>query len=112
MAQGLYLTGQALSALGGGAGGYSVGLFGIGWESPAVLAKLRFGVEMLAGAAGGGGVDSSGGGIMQPMANASYPISSNWQVKAGAGMVKSFKGELDSPVFDLSLGYRFSLPRR
>lgn len=110
--QGLYLTGQAHSALGGGAGGYSVGLFGMGWESSEVLARLSFSAEMLVGAAGGGGVESSGGGIIQPMAYASYPISSNWHLQAGAGVVKSLKGELESPVLDLSLGYRFGLPRR
>ncbi|MEN9659824.1 MAG: hypothetical protein RL571_3289 [Pseudomonadota bacterium] len=109
---GFYLSGQAHSALGGGAGGYSVGLVGAGWESPEVLGKLRLSAEMLIGAAGGGGVDSDGGAIMQPMAYASYPIAKNWQIKAGAGVVKSFKGELNSPVLDLSLGYRFGLARR
>ncbi|MCX7206907.1 MAG: hypothetical protein NT086_13175 [Proteobacteria bacterium] len=109
---GFYLSGQAHSALGGGAGGYSVGLIGAGWESQEIIGKLRLSAEMLVGAAGGGGVDSDGGAIMQPMAYASYPISNNWQVKAGAGVVKSFKGELNSPVLDLSIGYRFGLPRR
>ncbi|MGL4603064.1 MAG: hypothetical protein ACRCU9_02870 [Iodobacter sp.] len=109
---GFYLTGQAHSALGGGAGGYSVGLFGAGWESKEVIGPLKVSAEMLVGAAGGGGVDSDGGAIMQPMAYISYPVSRNWNAKVGAGLVKSFKGDLNSPVLDFSLGYRFGIPRR
>ena len=54
-----YLTGQAHSALSGGAGGYSVGLFGLGVQTP-LGARFHAGAELLAGAAGGGGVDTTG----------------------------------------------------
>ena len=43
----LYVTGQAHSAFAGGAGAYSVGLFGVGAQLP-VAARLRLGAEALA----------------------------------------------------------------
>lgn len=51
-----YLSGQAHSAFAGkNEGGFSAGLFGLGWQSHPYNEKLRVGAEMLLGAAGGGG---------------------------------------------------------
>ena len=109
---GLYASGQALSAFGGGAGGFAVGLVGIGWETPLPIPALTAGVELLAGAAGGGGVQTEGGGIVQPIAYAGVDLGRGWSLRAGVGYVHSFKGSLDSAVLDLSLGYAFGAPRR
>ncbi|MEO7115502.1 MAG: hypothetical protein ABIZ18_06560, partial [Caldimonas sp.] len=55
----VFLTGQVHSAVAGGAGGYSAALIGAGWLQP-LGSFLHIGVEGLAGASGGGGVDSHG----------------------------------------------------
>lgn len=107
-----YLSGQAHSAMAGGAGAFSVGLLGLGWSSPAIVGNVRVNTEMLVGAAGGGGVDSDGGAIVQPMAYLNIPVNPHWHVKAGVGRVKSLKGNLNSPVLEFSLSYQLGLPRR
>ncbi|AOY01599.1 hypothetical protein [Jeongeupia sp. USM3] len=112
LAQGLYLTGQAHSAFAGDAGAYSVGLFGAGWQHTFASNKLVAGAELTVGAAGGGGVASEGGGITQPMAFLGYNLTPGWQLRASAGRIVSFKGELNSTVYDLSLIYQFGLPKR
>ena len=97
----LYLAGQVHSAVVGGAGGYTSALAGIGWTQP-LAPRLHAGAELLAGASGGGGVDSRGS-IVQPMAYLGYALTPALAVRIGAGRVKALHGPLSSPVFDLSL---------
>ena len=108
--QHVYLSGQALSAVGGGAGAYSAGLVGLGATTRlAAASPWRMGAEALVGAGGGGGVSSSGGAIAQPMAWLGRELGDYIQVKLGAGYVKSLRGELSSPVLDLSWAVRFGV---
>jgi hypothetical protein len=98
-----YLTGQAQSAFGGRAGAFSMGLVGLGWASEhASRPGWRVSAEVLAGAAGGGGVDTQGGAVAQGMAYLSYmlPGGSEWQL--GLGRIRSQHGGLDTPLVDLS----------
>ncbi|WP_428423847.1 hypothetical protein [Methylibium sp.] len=111
IAPNVYLSGQAHSALDGGAGGYSVGLLGLGVRT-SLGPRWHAGVEALAGAAGGGGVDTSGGLVMQPMAYAGYELARGLALRAGAGYIKSVRGPLSSPVFELSLAYTFGVASR
>jgi hypothetical protein len=103
----IYLTGQAHSAYRGGAGGYSVGLFGAGARTSLNSLGTSLSGEMLLGAAGGGGVASGGGAIVQPMAYLRQAISDSVGLKVGVGRVKSLKGSLDSTVVDLSVSVGF-----
>lgn len=112
LAHGFYLSGQAHSALRGDAGGYSVGLVGLGWQTPKTAWGASAGIEALAGAAGGGGVATQGGAITQPMAYIAQDIGDSWQMRVGGGRVQSRKGALDTTVLDVSLGFRFGLPER
>ncbi len=108
---GLYAGGRALSAMRGGAGAYSVGLIGLG-------AGTRFGAdrawsagaEAMVGAAGGGGVDSSGGAIVQPMAWAGRRMGRFGSLKLALGYVKSLHGGLATPVVDLAWAVDFGTP--
>ena len=106
-----YLTGQAHSAFQGDAGGFSVGLVGLGWRTRS-SGRWQFGAELLGGAAGGGGVASSGGAVMQPMLYASYAFTPSLALQLGAGRVKALHGALNSTVFDLTLGYAFGVASR
>lgn len=97
----VYLSGQAHSAYAGGAGAYSIGLIGAGLAS--APAAYRFGVELLVGAAGGGGVASGNGAIVQSIAWAGWSVTPQSQLRFGVGGVKSIRGgELRSPVLELS----------
>jgi hypothetical protein len=107
----LYLSGQVQSAYQGGAGAYTAGLFGVGgqWRfEPGLLA----GAELLAGAAGGGGVDTGGGAIVKPMAYVGVQLGKPLSLRLGAGWIKAFNGELSSPVVDLTLSFAFDVAGR
>lgn len=108
----IYLTGQAHSAYSGNSGGYSAGLFGAGYRTPKFLDRFSAGAEMLIGAAGGGGLDTSGGAIMQPMAYLGMDLTKVVGIKLSAGRVKSFKGALNSNVADLSVNFAFGTGSR
>ena len=58
---------------------------------------------MLSGAAGGGGISSKGGAIVQGVAYAGYDFNSKARLKLGVGRVKSLKGEFNSNIFDVTL---------
>jgi len=89
-----------------------VGLVGLGWETPPTAWGMSVGAEALAGAAGGGGIDTQGGAITQPMLFVAQNLSEGQRLRLGAGRVASRKGQLDSTVFDVSLSFAFGLPRR
>lgn len=102
----LYLSGQAHSAFGGGAGAYSIGLIGLGWASDAKTAR-RIGAELLVGAAGGGGVETGGGAIVQGLVWAGGKVSPTSEWRLGAGLVRSRGPGLDSPVIEVSWSKSF-----
>lgn len=105
----IYLSAQAHSAFAGGAGAYSIGLVGAG-AATRPTGGLRFGAELLVGAAGGGGVASGGGAIAQALAWAGLPITRDSELRLGAGAVKSLRGgELSSPLLELSWTRAFGL---
>ncbi len=107
----LYLSGQVQSAYQGGAGGFSVGLFGIGglWRSGQ---GLLAGAELLAGAAGGGGVDTGSGAVLKPMAYLGWELTPSASLRLGGGWIKAPNGELSSAVLDLSVVFAFDVPGR
>jgi hypothetical protein len=102
----LYISGQAHSAFGGGAGAYSIGLVGAGWANSS-KASNRLGVELLVGAAGGGGVETSSGAVVQGLMWAGGKTSpvSEWRI--GAGLVRARGRGLDSPVIEVSWSRAF-----
>jgi hypothetical protein len=104
----LYLTGQAHSGWGGDAGGYIAGMFGVGVETP-LFSRFYVGAEALIGAGGGGGVDTRGGGLVQPMVYAGIDLSRSMSLRIGAGRIKSIKGSLNSNVIEASLAYAFGV---
>jgi len=110
VASDVYVTGQAQSAFAGGAGAYSVGLFGVGAQLP-VTSRLRVGVEALAGAAGGGGVDTQGGALLEGRAYVDAALTDSLSLRVGAGKVKSVHGGLDAPEVDAALVFRFGVDR-
>ena len=108
----LYVTGQAHSAFSGGAGAYSEGLFGVGVQLP-VTQRLRVGVEALAGAAGGGGVDTGGGAVAQGRAYVDLALTDALSLRVAGGKIKSVRGSggLDATVVDAALVFRFGVDR-
>lgn len=108
-----YVTGQAHGAFAGDAGGYATGLIGAGWEIPLRAdGRLRFNMELAAGASGGGGVDVGGGSIIQPQLGLTWQAGSQIGLRVEVGKVVSPEGKLDSSVLGIGMTYEFSRPER
>ena len=108
----LYITGQAHSAYAGGAGAYSIGLLGAGVATRSDAGRSgapRVGFEALVGAAGGGGVATSGGAIAQGVAWAGWGSSAKSEWRVGVGAERSLHGALRSPIVELSWTRAFGL---
>lgn len=102
-----YITGQALSAVLGNAGGYSAGFMGIGYETqPIFTERTRAFIELLGGAGGGGGIDTGGGAIVNGAAGLRYEITQNLGLELEIGHVSALSGELNSVTSGISLTYR------
>ena len=106
----LYLTGQGLSAYEGGAGGYSEGHWGVGVLAPSWKNWQLYG-EMLIGAGGGGGVDSGSALLYKPSIGIEYNLNDDFSLQTGIGKVISREGNLDANTFDVSLVWRFGIPK-
>ncbi|MEW5771858.1 MAG: hypothetical protein AB1831_16080 [Pseudomonadota bacterium] len=108
----LYLSGQALGAYQGGAGGYAAGLVGLGWRQPLLSRDNHVFAEILTGAAGGGGIAVGGGGQVQAMIGMERSIGDNLTLLVSLGRLHPLSGTEGTTVVDISLGYRFSTPGR
>lgn len=107
----VYVTGQGHGAVTGGAGAYSSGLVGLGVNTRLGRGGAwHTGAEAALGAAGGGGVANGGGAIAQPMAWVGRDLGRYSRLKVGAGYIQSLRGDLASPVFDVSWAVEFGLP--
>jgi len=102
----LYVSGQAHSAFDGGAGAYSIGLLGLGLAT-ADDKPWRVGAELLAGAAGGGGVRSGGGAVWQAKGWAGWSPVPEHELRLGLGGLRSRSGALSTPVVELSWSRRY-----
>ena len=101
-----YLTGQGLSAYGGGAGGYSEGHWGVGILGPSWKSWRLYG-EMLIGAGGGGGVDSGSALLYKPSIGLEYTLNEDFSLQTAFGKVISREGNLDANTLEASLVWRF-----
>ena len=59
---------------------------------------------------GGGGVETSGGAVMQPNAYLGFDLTPSLALRAGAGRVRSFKsGGLDASMVELGVAFTFGV---
>lgn len=105
----LYFTGQAYGAYAGEAGGYAVGLMGLGAEW-SLAARWNVSLEGLAGAGGGGGVASGGGALWQAQAGLAYRLTRASHLQMEIGKVTAPSGNLNATLFNLNWVYRFTRP--
>ncbi len=102
-----YGVAQAGSAATGKAGAYAFGLFGAGVQSQRFAGGVRVGAEVLAGAAGGGGVDVGSGALLQAEAYAQWERD-RLRLRAGVGQWRSMgSSDQSARLINLSLGYAF-----
>lgn len=103
-----YLTGQAVGAYAGGAGGYAEGLLGAGVISGELFYGLRLFAEAVAGAAGGGGLATDGGSVVNPCAGISWMSGDDISLELSAGWIKALEGRMSTLVIEAGIGYRFA----
>lgn len=104
----VYLTGQAHSAWGGGAGGYTAGFIGVGVQAP-IWGRVHAGAEALVGAAGGGGVETHGGAVQQPNAYVGVDLGRGIALRVGRGKIKSLReGGLNATTNEIMLSFTFA----
>jgi len=108
LGDGWQVLGQAATAVHGSAGGYASGTFGAGWMSAPLAGGWQLGGEATVGAAGGGLVDMAGGAIWQVQAQARHPLTRDWSLQADAGLLRSWKAGVSTPVLGLIAVYSFS----
>ncbi len=109
MNRNVYLSGQAIGAYDGGAGGYAAGLVGVGYMTPLWKnSRLLFNAELLGGAAGGGGLAVGDGLVSQAMLGLAYRTTRSTSLQAAYGKIRSNNGNFEADVLNLTFAYRFS----
>ncbi len=103
----IYFSGQAIGAYNGGAGGYAVGLFGLGYLYP-VTHKFSLGTEFAMGSAGGGGIAVGSGLVAQYYLTSEYQLTPELAIDLSVGRFDSLEGEYSADLLQLSLSYRLS----
>lgn len=104
-----HLLARAGTGVGGQAGGYATGQLGVGWlTAPWRESASRVGMQASLGAAGGGGVQVSGGLFGEAQLLARLPLASDWALQFGAGQFKSARGPLSSPFVGVGVVSTFS----
>ena len=101
-----YITGQALAAYKGESGGYAVGLIGAGQDFN-ITQDLNLFTEFGVGVAGGGGIDTGGGTIMQPLVGFNYEFSPGFSLQSSFGKMIAMSGGGDTNVVEFGLKYQF-----
>lgn len=104
-----YLAGHTSFANFGNAGAYAEGIVGIGYQTkPLLNNKLQFFSQVLAGAAGGGGIDTGQGLIFKPSIGANLKLNDKLSLRTSLGKVKAKGGALNSTSISFGLNYRIS----
>ena len=106
----LYLTGNAQTTMGGHVAGYALGLVGLGWTQP-LAPRWDIAFEGQIGAAGGGGVNTSGGLVAGLRAEVDYALSDRLHLSLGLGQMRTLQGGGMAPVVaQLGLKIPFTTP--
>jgi len=93
----LYMSGQAYTALAGGAGGYQIGLIGLGYRLK-LAPRWSLSGEGFVGAGGGAGVDTKGGLLLAYGVDLDYALSERLYLTLGAGQVRTLQGSGMAPL--------------
>ena len=97
-----FLPLEAYGAFSGNASGYMAVMSGLGWRRE-LSSRWWIDAEMLAGAGGGGDVDTGGGLLLQPMAGVGARLTRNWTVRLAGGYTWSPQGQFNAPTVQAML---------
>ena len=104
----LYMTGHAYTAIIGDAGGFQIGMFGIGYQHP-ISEHLLLSGEILLGAAGGAGVDTRGGLLGGYKLELDYRLGETVSLTLGAGHIETLQaGGMHPETLNVGLKFPFA----
>lgn len=101
----VYFSGQAYTALAGDAGGYQIGLVGLGYRHK-LAPRWSLSGEAFVGAGGGAGVDTKGGLLLAYGLDLDYALTERMYLTAGAGQVMALQNGGMAPL-TANLGFKF-----
>ena len=105
-----YFAGETSFAYLGKSGGYAHGIFGLGIKSNKFLDdKFSTFLELSAGVAGGGRVDSGEGVLIRPTAGINYHATKDLSFNISGGQMISPWGNVNSSNINIGLTYGFSI---
>lgn len=105
----VYLSGQsAFAYVGKNTGGYFSGMLGLGGETPPFLTPcLSAFAEILAGTAGGAGLDIGSGALIEPVLGLNYRITKAFGLQASIGRLMALRGQFNSTTINAGVSYKF-----
>jgi hypothetical protein len=103
-----FLTGQGIAAYQGKAGAYMTGLIGAGAHMALFGSPIFVELEVLAGAAGGGGMAVGSGFVWQTSSGLGYQLSDAYSIIGTYGYMSAPKGSFRAKVLNISVGHNFS----
>lgn len=101
----LYFTGNAQTVAYGDAGGYAIGLLGLGYALP-INDRWTVSLEGHLGAAGGGGIDTGGGLVAAARVELDYALNDNLALSLGVGKMQTLRGGGGAKPVTLHLGLK------
>jgi hypothetical protein len=107
----LFVTGQGLAAYSGQNGAYMIGLAGAGWHQP-LGGRFHAELEVLGGAAGGGGAAVGSGAVAQLNGSIGWQSPNGLGVALGVGRLEARRGAFAADVISLAVSWRTSLATR
>jgi len=101
------ILGATYWAYQGSYGAYAEGLLGVRYRYE-WTPSWQFRAQVLGGAAGGGGIDTGHGLVIQYSAGLAHHINQNWGFSIGAGQMTSISGNFKPFFTDVGIIYRFA----
>lgn len=101
----LYRTFETYGAGTGGVDGYAKVLAGLGMNTELVEGVVDLDVKLSLGMAGGGGIDTGGGLIVQPMIGLNIKLADGWHIKPMLGKTYALSGNFSATTSELGLSW-------
>jgi len=99
----LYRTYETYGAGTGGVDGYAKVLAGFGMNTELVDDSVMLDTKLTVGMAGGGGIDTGGGLIVQPMIGLDIKLADGWRIKPMLGKTYAPSGNFSATTSELGL---------
>jgi len=105
----VFVAGQTAFANFGNAGAYAEGIVGVGFQSNSFFKdNVSAFMQILGGAAGGGGLSTGEGLIVKPSIGVNLNLNKKIYFRSALGYVKAKEGNLSSLFINLGINYRFA----